>query len=137
MDASKRLSPGCVRTGVASNVYIIYNHAFGFHCKECPDFDLCHKCYGKNGHHHPMEKFSTSENAPGQRAKGSSIKKELEVASVISPVGDEKGKQNSQHEMMTVPQQNGEMRKQEIQVKIDKENRMSVYGLLPGQRLYR
>ena len=38
---------------------------------------------------------------------------------------------------MTVPQQNGEMKKQEIQVKIDKENRMSVYGLLPGQQLYR
>ena len=84
-----------------------------------------------------MEKFSTSENAPGQRAGGSSIKKELEAASVISPIGGENGKQNSQHEMMTIPQQNGTMKKQEIQIKIDKENKMSVLGLLPGQRLYR
>ena len=38
---------------------------------------------------------------------------------------------------MTILQQNGTMKKQEIQIKIDKKNCMCVFGLLPGQRLYR
>ena len=109
----------------------------GFHCTECPDYDLCSACYEKNGHQHRMERFSTSHDAPGQRAGTSSIQKELQAASVISPVCSQRGQPNTEQEMITIPQPNGTMVRQEIKIKIDRENKMHVIGLLPRQQLYR
>ena len=107
----------------------------GLHCMVCPDYDLCSSCYTRNGHQHPMEKFSTSQDAPGQRAGTSSIQKELQAASVISPVCSQTGQPFI--EQLDAPQTNGTMVRQEVKIKIDRDNKMHIMGLLPGQQLYR
>ena len=78
-----------------------------------------------------MEKFSSSQDAPGQRAGTSSIQKELQAALVISPVCSQKGPP------ITDQEPNGTIVRQEIKIKIDRESKMHVIGLLPGEQLYR
>ena len=105
--------------------------------KKCKreDFDMCSPCYTRNGHQHRMERFSTSQNAPGQRADTNNIQKELQAASVISPVCSQTGQPFV--EQLDDPQTNGTLVKQEVKIKIDRHNRMHILGLLPGQELYR
>ena len=109
--------------------------AVGLHCTVCHDYDLCSSCYTRNGHQHPMEKFSTSKDAPGQRAGTSSIQKELQAALIISPVCSQTGQPFV--EQLDDRQTNGTMVKQEVKIKIDRDNKMHIVGLLPRQQLYR
>ena len=96
----------------------------GLHCTVCTDFDLCSPCYTRNGHQHRMERFSTSQNAPGQRTDTNNIQKELQAPSVISPVCSQTGQ--TFVEQLDDPQTNGTMVKQEVKIKIDRHNRMQI-----------
>ena len=107
----------------------------GMHCTSCEDFDLCSACYRRNGHQHSMERFSASQDAPGQRADSNHIQRELQAASVISPVCSQTGQPFI--EQLEDKQPKGTMVRQEVKITIDRQNRMHIMGLLPGQELYR
>lgn len=107
----------------------------GMHCSECQDFDLCNACYKKNGHQHPMERFSASQNAPGQRAESNPIQKELQAASVVSPVLSQTGEPFI--EQLNNTELRGTTVRQQVKITIDRQNRMQISGLLPGQELYK
>ena len=104
----------------------------GMHCPECADFDLCNACYKKNGHKHTMERLSASQNAPGQNAESNPIRKELQAASIVSPVLSQTGEP-------FIEQLNniGTTVRQQVKITIDRRNRMQITGLLPGQELYK
>ena len=106
----------------------------GMHCTSCQDFDLCSACYRRNGHQHRMERFSASQNAPGQRADSNHIQRELQAASVISPVCSQTGQPFI--EQLEDKQPKGTMVRQEVKITIDRQNRMHILGLSPGQELY-
>ena len=96
---------------------------------------MCSPCYTRNGHQHRMERFSASQDAPGQRADTNHIQRELQAASVISPVCSQTGQPFI--EQLENPQPKGTMVRQEVKITIDRQNRMPILGLLPGQELYR
>ena len=100
----------------------------GMHCPECTDFDLCNTCYRKNGHRHPMERFSASQNATGQSAESNPIRKELQAASIVSPVLSQTGEPFIEQLSTT-----GTTVRQQVKITIDQQNRMQITGLLPVQ----
>ena len=104
----------------------------GMHCPECTDFDLCTTCYKKNGHRHHMECFSSSQQAPGQNVQANPIRKELQAASVVSPVLSQTGEPFIE-QLSTY----GTTVRQQVKITIDRQNRMQITGILPGQELYK
>ena len=104
----------------------------GMHCPECTDFDLCNTCYRKNGHQHTMERFSASQNAPGQNVESNPIRKEVQAASIVSPVLSQTGEPFIE-QLST----SGTTVRQQVKITIDRQNRMQITGLLPGQELYK
>ena len=104
----------------------------GMHCPECTDFDLCTSCYKKNGHRHRMEWFSSSQNTPGQNVHANPIRKELQAASVVSPVLSHTGEPFIE-QLST----SGTTVRQQVKITIDRHNRMQITGILPGQELYK
>ena len=101
----------------------------GMHCPECAAFDLCNACYKKNGHQHTMERLSASQNAPGQNAESNPIRKELQAASIVSPVLSQTGEPFI--EQLNNTEMRGTTVRQQVKITIDRQNRMQITGFCP------
>ena len=87
---------------------------------------------GKMDTNIPWNAFQRHRMPPGQNVESNPIRKEVQAASIVSPVLSQTGEPFIE-QLST----SGTTVRQQVKITIDRQNRMQITGLLPGQELYK